>query len=191
MRLLIVTIALAVIVGATPASAGSQTVSIANFSFTPSSLVVPKGGTVTFDNTSVTTHTATSDDGFFDAGTISGGASVTVAFPSAGGFPYHCRIHPVMHGLIEVPVTLSKRGSVPKGSRIAVRFASADVNGTTYDIQRRIGSGAWVTIASGLTGTSKRFARKRKGHYQFRAEVTLAGAVSGWSPAARIRVTAA
>jgi hypothetical protein len=96
-----------------------------------------------------------------------------------------------MHGAIEVPVTLSKGGSVPRGTRIAVRFASTAVNGRTYDIQRRIGSGAWVRIASGLAGTSKKVVLKKKGRYSFRVEVSLAGSVSGWSPEARIRVTAA
>jgi plastocyanin len=191
MRRLVVLITLAVVAGAAPASAGSQTVSIANFSFTPSSLVVQKGGTVTFDNTSPSTHTATSDDGFFNTGNISGGTSRNETFASAGSFPYHCQIHPIMMGSIMVPVTLSKSGSVPKGTKVAVRFASQDVSGRTYAIQRKIGTGAWVTIASGLTGTSKKFVLKKKGKYLFRADVTLAGAVSGWSPSAKIRVVAA
>ena len=95
-----------------------------------------------------------------------------------------------MHGLIRVPVTLSATGSVPKGTKIAIRFASESVDGRTYNLQRRIGTGPWVTVASGLSGTSKKLTLKRKGHYAFRAKVSLAGAVSGWSPAAKIRVTA-
>jgi plastocyanin len=191
MRRLIVPIALACLVGATPATAGSQTVSIASFSFTPSSLVVNQGVTVTFTNTANVSHTATSDVGFFNTGTITAGSSSTATFPSAGNFPYHCQIHPVMHGLIQVPVTLSATGSVPKGTKITIRFASENVDGRSYDVQRKIGSGQWVTVASGLSGTSKKLTLKKKGHYAFRAEVSLAGAVSGWSPAAKIRVSAA
>jgi plastocyanin len=94
MRRLIVPIALACLIGATPANAGSQTVSIASFSFTPSSLVVNQGVTVTFTNTANVSHTATSDVGFFNTGTITAGSSSTATFPSAGSFPYHCQIHP-------------------------------------------------------------------------------------------------
>lgn len=191
MRRLVVLIVLASIAGATPATAGSQTVSIASFSFTPSSLVVDQGGTVTFTNTASIAHTATSDVGFFNTGTLTAGSSGTATFPSAGNFPYHCRIHPSMHGSIQVPVTLSATGPVPKGTKITIRFASENVDGRTYDVRRKIGSGHWVTVASGLSGTSKKLTLKKKGHYSFRVKVSLAGAVSGWSPTAKIRVTAA
>ena len=72
-------------VAAAPAS-----VTVANMSFGPSRVTVGVGETVTWTFQDAAAHTATSDDGFFDTGPASGGASRTVRFRSAGTFPYHC-----------------------------------------------------------------------------------------------------
>ncbi len=48
-------------------------------------------------------HTATADDGSFDTGTITPGASSAgVTFNTVGTFAYHCKIHAAMHGTIAV-----------------------------------------------------------------------------------------
>lgn len=81
---------------------GTQTVTIAGFAFSPADLTVPVGTAVTWTNNDSTTHTATSDDGSFDCGLISGGQSFTFTFSTAGTFSYHCKIHPSMVAKITV-----------------------------------------------------------------------------------------
>jgi len=76
--------------------AASHQVGIAGFSFSPKSLTINVGDTVTWDNSDSQHHTATADDGSFDTGPISSGTPASVTFSKAGTFAYHCNIHPAM-----------------------------------------------------------------------------------------------
>lgn len=87
--------------GGTAGASKVATVSIANFAFKPATLTIAKGSQVAFSNSSNVTHTATRN-GAFDTGLIKPGKSVTVRFKQKGTFPYHCMIHPSMHGKIVV-----------------------------------------------------------------------------------------
>ena len=83
------------------AAAGAQTVSISNFKFAPATLTVRAGSKVTDKNNDTTAHTATADSGgAFDTSDIDPGSSATITLKSAGRVPYHCSIHPFMHGTI-------------------------------------------------------------------------------------------
>jgi plastocyanin len=83
--------------------AQSNTVSMINIAFSPSTLTVSKGTTVTWQNNDGVTHTSTSDDGLWDTGNIAPGSSKGVTFSNAGTFKYHCTIHgPTMSGTIVV-----------------------------------------------------------------------------------------
>jgi plastocyanin len=74
-----------------------------NFAFTPPSLTVAAGTTVTFTNKDLTSHTATADDGTsFDTGLIGQNESATVTFDTPGTYTYHCTPHPNMKGTIVV-----------------------------------------------------------------------------------------
>ena len=78
-------------------------VNVSNFQFSPSTLTVKVGTTVTWKGVSGS-HTVTSDDGApmkFDQ-PISEGGTVTVTFTQAGTYEYHCSIHASMHGKIIV-----------------------------------------------------------------------------------------
>jgi plastocyanin len=78
-------------------------VNVANFSFSPATLTVKVGTTVTWKGVSGS-HTVTSDAGApmtFDQ-SISEGGTVTVTFTTAGTYKYHCSIHASMHGTIIV-----------------------------------------------------------------------------------------
>lgn len=77
------------------------TVDMIYTSFTPSSLTVAKGSTVTWMNQDGITHTTTSDAGDWDL-SVPSGTSKTVAFNTAGTFKYHCTIHSYMTGTIIV-----------------------------------------------------------------------------------------
>jgi len=88
-------------------------VAIANTSYSPSSITVKAGTTVTWTNNDAVTHSVTSDAGAFAGGDLSGtmmdpyggmsgGGSLRVTFTSAGTYNYHCNYHTVMHGTVTV-----------------------------------------------------------------------------------------
>jgi len=89
--------------GSSSSAAGStaSTITIKSFSFTTPDSVSP-GATITVDNEDGTDHTVTSDTGnaFDDA--ASPGTSTFTAPTKLGSYPFHCTIHPSMHGTLVV-----------------------------------------------------------------------------------------
>jgi plastocyanin len=86
------------------ASGGSSGgVKISNFKFSPATITVKQGARLSVTNDDSTAHTATADDGqSFDTGTVDPGASKTISVSKPGSYPYHCSIHPSMHGKLIV-----------------------------------------------------------------------------------------
>src|SRR6266849_10089469 len=76
------------------------------FAFSPATLTIPVGTTVTWMNTTQAPHTVTSDDGkTFDSGIanpVSPGTSFSFKFTTAGTFAYHCQFHLYMKATIIV-----------------------------------------------------------------------------------------
>lgn len=73
------------------------------FSFSPSSVTITKGGTVTWNNTGSTVHNVT----FTTAGAPSGignfsSGSNSRTFPTAGTYSYQCTNHAGMQGTVTV-----------------------------------------------------------------------------------------
>jgi plastocyanin len=93
------------------AAAGSVSVSIQDFLFSPGTVTVGVGGTVTWSNSGAEDHTATGSG--FDTGTLSPGASASHTFAAAGTFSYICNIHPDMTGTVQV---LADSGTDPGGT---------------------------------------------------------------------------
>lgn len=98
---------------ATATQAGNgQTVMITtdssgSFAFSPATLTIKAGTTVTWKNTTSVGHTVTSDDGkSFDSGTTNPiaaqGGTFSFTFTTPGTFAYHCEIHPFMKATIIV-----------------------------------------------------------------------------------------
>jgi plastocyanin len=85
-----------------PPTSGSKAVSIMGMAFSPGSLTVAKDSKVIWTNNDQVPHTATSNSGSWDTGIIQPGASDTLAFVTAGTFPYHCAVHPMMKGTVTV-----------------------------------------------------------------------------------------
>lgn len=83
-------------------SDGDGTVAIADFAYSPSSLTVDSGTTVSFPNRDSTSHTASANDGAFDTGTIEGGKSGSVTLEQPGTYRYYCLFHPFMKGTVTV-----------------------------------------------------------------------------------------
>jgi len=98
----------------TSAIAGSSAVSIADFAFSPPTLTVKAGTTVTWTNNDGAPHTVTSTDGpstsaqitgAFDSGDLGQGETFSFTFDKAGTYYYDCTIHAAqasMHGVVVV-----------------------------------------------------------------------------------------
>jgi LPXTG-motif cell wall-anchored protein len=83
-------------------AAASTTVTIADFAFSPKSVAINVGDTVTWRNTDDVAHSATAEDGSFDTGTFGNGKSRSETFDTAGTFQYICTPHPFMKGTVTV-----------------------------------------------------------------------------------------
>ena len=70
--------------------------------FSPKTLTVRAGTTVTWFNGDTVIHTITSDTGLFDSGNRAPGAFYNHTFAQAGTYAYHCTPHPSMTGTIVV-----------------------------------------------------------------------------------------
>jgi len=83
-----------------------QTVTIANFAFTPASLTVTAGTTVTWVNNDSVPHKIVADDSSnlpgLSSENLSQGDSYSFTFSTPGTFNYYCQIHPSMKGTVVV-----------------------------------------------------------------------------------------
>lgn len=88
---------------ASPGRAGAaHAIEIVDFAFSPPSLTISIGDTVTWTNADSVVHTATSTSGAFDSGDLAQGASYSLTFTAAGTYDYLCTPHPSMTGTIVV-----------------------------------------------------------------------------------------
>lgn len=87
-----------------PTAVPGQTtrVTIMDFMFMPQTITIHVGQTVMWQNNGPSMHTSTSDTGIWNSGTIGVGGTYSRTFNSTGTFPYHCAIHPMMHGTVIV-----------------------------------------------------------------------------------------
>ena len=82
-------------------AAGSDTIS--DYKYTPSTITVTAGESVTWNNSGPTGHSATADDGSFDTGIFMKSSSPkTLTLSKTGTFKYHCQVHSFMKGTITV-----------------------------------------------------------------------------------------
>jgi plastocyanin len=77
-------------------------VSIHNFAFGPARLEVSRGTRLIWTNTDSDPHTVTSDKGVWASDALDTSNQFARVFTKPGTFPYHCSIHPFMHGTIIV-----------------------------------------------------------------------------------------
>lgn len=76
---------------------------IQNFAFSPASVTIKTGTTVTWTNDDNVGHTVTSDSGsLMNSPVMVHGQSYSVTFTNHGTFNYHCSVHPMMHGTVVV-----------------------------------------------------------------------------------------
>jgi plastocyanin len=80
----------------------TNTVTIKNFAFNPSTITIKAGANVTWTNEDSPSHQVKEDNGLFLSSVIGNGQSFTYTFITAGTYNYTCNIHPSMHGKVIV-----------------------------------------------------------------------------------------
>ena len=88
--------------GEAAAAANSAAVRMDNFSFTPPTLVVAPGTTVTWTNADDSPHTVREKDGKFKSAALDTDDSFSQTFTAQGEYDYFCSIHPYMTAKIVV-----------------------------------------------------------------------------------------
>jgi plastocyanin len=81
---------------------GGVTVTMEDFLFSPATVSINVGDSVTWTNSGSEPHNAVADDGSFETAILENGDSETVTFDDAGSFSYICSIHPEMKGTVDV-----------------------------------------------------------------------------------------
>jgi amicyanin len=87
------------------APVAATAVKIQNFAFSPATIKVKVGDTVTWTNEDSVAHTVTADDtsvGGPKSELFGQGKSYSFKFTKAGTYAYHCTPHPQMKGTVEV-----------------------------------------------------------------------------------------
>lgn len=115
MTLLVLVLALALLVAACGASTGGSTntsvagpvangvqVIMTNRSYSPQTVTIKVGQTVTWVNQDSPQHDVIADNGEFQSQLFDTGQSFSFTFTKAGTYPYHCSIHPGMTGTVIV-----------------------------------------------------------------------------------------
>ena len=83
-------------------TADQAEVKIDNFSFTPKSLTVKVGATVTWRNHDDIPHVVVSTEKKFSSPVLDTDQAFSFRFQEPGSYPYFCKIHPMMTGTIVV-----------------------------------------------------------------------------------------
>lgn len=176
------------------ASAAEVTVVIDNFFFSPESVTIRQGDTVTWNNEGGT-HTTTGDHplNYWQSGTMSNGESFSFQFTAAGAFPYHCDFHGGMDGTVSVKLRAAPR-SGPVGTTFVIKLATENATSPfVFDVQRKDPGGVFQNWRMGLSSRNTEFdsTGMPSGTYQFRSRVrnTSTDGVSDWSLPVSILVT--
>jgi plastocyanin len=101
-RLAVVFAALVSLVVAAPSSAATINVKITKTGFSPKSVVINFGDTVRWTNSDTTNHQIVADNGSFASPILKPKQTYSFTFKTAGRFPYHDAIHPLLKGVITV-----------------------------------------------------------------------------------------
>ena len=81
----------------------ARTVTIKNLKYNPAKITIKAGETVTWVNADDNDHTVTSDEkDLFASDNLGNGDKFRHTFEKKGTFPYHCKYHPRMKGVVIV-----------------------------------------------------------------------------------------
>jgi LPXTG-motif cell wall-anchored protein len=106
--------------GAGIAQAASTMVEAQDFEFSPKTISIDPGDSITFTNTGDATHTATADNGSFDTGDIKPGATQTITVKAPGTYPFYCKYHGGPGGVgMSGTITVGNGGSTKSAPQTA------------------------------------------------------------------------
>jgi plastocyanin len=89
--------------GASGGGSGTATeVAMQSIAFSPQTVTIKAGGTVTWTNQDSVEHDVTAADGSFKSSTMSNGGTFSHTFAQAGTYEYSCTLHPGMTGTVIV-----------------------------------------------------------------------------------------
>jgi plastocyanin len=83
-----------------PAPVENKNVNIESFSFSPNTLIIKKGATITWTNNDSVAHSLSFEG--FSSSDIQSGQAYSRSFTERGVFNYFCSIHPSMKGSVTV-----------------------------------------------------------------------------------------
>jgi LPXTG-motif cell wall-anchored protein len=136
-------------------AAASKTVTIADFAFSPKSVTIDVGDTVTWRNNDDVAHSATAEDGSFDTGTFAKGESRSETFDTAGTFEYICTPHPFMKGTVNVNAASGgESGSDDTDSGAGGGTDSGSGSGSSSGSSSESGSTSDSSTSDSSSGTS-------------------------------------
>jgi plastocyanin len=142
-------LALVVYAGAHQAHAASFTVSAANFAFSPSTLTVQVGDTVTWKNNDATIPHTTQSDGNWNSGNLAPGATFSFTFTTPGTYTYYCLYHRGM-GMVGTIVVM---GAAPSSTVTAAPSASPTVQPSATQTATAIAPTSTATPTATMTQT--------------------------------------
>ncbi len=93
-----------------------NTVSVGDNFFSPASVTVAAGSTVTWTNDGARPHTSTSDTGTWDSGMLKAGQTFSQIFGTAGTFTYNCAFHPEMVATVVVEASAPAPTEAPQAT---------------------------------------------------------------------------
>jgi plastocyanin len=126
--------------------------------FSPRTLTVVAGTTVTWTNYDEDPHTVTADDGSFTSQSVANGQSFSHTFDTPGTFAYHCEFHPDMTGtVVVVPAPAAATTPPPAATVTAAAAPAAAAAGASQPAAVSMKNYAFdpvtLTIAPGTTVT--------------------------------------
>lgn len=116
-----------------PGTPTTAAVSIVNFAFNPQTVTISQGSTVRWTNTANRNHTSTSNTNLWST-TIGPGQSFSFTFNSVGTFAYHCNIHPIMTGTVNVIASVCATNTPTSTSTQTPTSTNTHTNTPTFTI---------------------------------------------------------
>jgi plastocyanin len=131
--------------------AATATIQVRDFLFRPGYTRIERGDTVSWRlSPGSSIHTVTSRKGArvrFDSGDNAPGSTFSRPFPVAGRYPYHCKIHPEMRGVVQVgPDRIDPKLATPK----------ATVGATSVRLSFKLSEASKVSVSVASVAQPKR-----------------------------------
>jgi amicyanin len=142
------------------ARAATHAVTVADFAFSPATLTITAGDTVTWTNDDSAVHTATSTTGGFDSGDLAQGASYSFTFTEPGTYDYLCTPHPTMTGQIVVQAAAQAATAAPTPGGGPLPDVAMPLDGPS---QAAMLAGLLLVGAAGLLVIARRPRVQRRG----------------------------